>query len=323
MLRFVVTTALRLLLVLFAADALAQGYPTKPIRLIVTTAPGGLMDVPARLAADYLDRALGQRFLVENRGGAGGNLGTEAVAKAPSDGYTLGVIQLGNVAVNPFLYKDLPYHPLNDLVPIAPLTSSPIVVTTSAKLPVHTLAEFIDYARREPGKVNHGSAGQGTVPHLAGELFAQLAGIKLTHVHYRGAGPAVTDLVSGQVHVVFVGYGVVRGHVASGAVKSLAVSQRVRLKMAPEVPTSEEAGLPGYEFITWFGLAAPKGTPDAIVQVINRHVQAMLDDPTIQKRLADGGLEPLKESSEQFRARIRRDYEKFRKVVADAGLKPE
>jgi tripartite-type tricarboxylate transporter receptor subunit TctC len=306
-----------------ASPANAQDYPTKPVRIIVPTAPGGLMDVPARLVADHLDRALGQRMLVENRAGGGGNLGVEAIAKAVPDGYTIGLIQLGNVAINPFIFKDLGFDALTDLVPVAPLTSSPVLVVVNANLPVKNLAEFIAFAKREQGKVNHGSAGIATVPHFAGELFAQRAGVQLTHVQYRGAGPAVTDLVGGQVHVVFVGYGAVRPHIAAGKLRALAVAQAKRLQSAPDLPTAEEAGLPGFEFTTWFGVVAPKGTPDTVVNTLVRQIHAWQDDPTVQKRLSEGGMEALKETPAQFRERIRRDNDRFREVVKAMGLKAD
>ena len=306
-----------------AASAFAQPYPAKPIRMIVTTAPGGLMDVPARIATDYLDKSLGQRVLMENRGGAGGNIGTDMVAKAPPDGYTIGFVQLGNFALNPFVFKDFPYDPLTDLVPIAPMTSSAILVVVNKNVPATNLTEFIALAKKKPKGINHGSAGLGTVPHLASELFSQRAGIELTHVHYRGAGPAVNDLVAGQVDVVFVGLGAVRAHLASGALRVLAVAQPARLRGAPEFPTSAEAGLPGFEFTTWFGFAAPKGTPAEVVSLLAKHIHTMQDDPALAPRLAAGGMEILKESPEQFRQRIRADYETFREVVRKAGLKPE
>ena len=301
----------------------AQDYPTKPIRLIVATAPGGLMDVPGRLFADSVDRALGQRVLVENRGGAGGNLGAEAVAKAAPDGYTVGLIQLGNVAINPFIFKDMSFDPLTDLLPVAPLTSSPIVIGIGAKLPAANLLEFIALAKKDPGRINHGSAGPGTFPHLASELFSSMSGAKLTQVHYKGTGPALADLIGGQVQTVFAGLGVLRAQAAAGNVRILAVAQKTRLKTSPEVPTAEEAGLPGYEAITWFGIVAPRGTPDRIVASLNRQVHAMQDDPAVIKRLAEGGLDPLKETPGEFGARIRRDFERYREVVKTAGLKPE
>lgn len=307
-----------------APDAHAEDtYPSKPIRLIVTTAPGGLMDVAARLFSDSLDKQFGQRVLVENRGGAGGNVGVDIMTKSPPDGYTLAQIQIGNVAINPFVYKDLPFDVFKDLAPVAPLTSSPILVVVSASLPVKSLADLIAMAKRDPGKLNYGSAGPGTAPHLAGEMFAQAAGIKLTTVHYRGAGPAVTDLAAGQVQIAFVGLGAVRGQIDAGHVKALAVAQPHRLHAAPDLPTTAEAGLPAFEFVTWFGIAAPRGTPRPVVDKLVAAIHVMQDDPVVQARLADSGMEALKETPDAFGARIRRDYEKFRDVVKAADLKPE
>ncbi len=318
----------RILLLLIALqgwllDSSAQTYPSKPIRIIVVAAPGGLMDVPARLASEYFDRAFRERLLVENRVGAGGNLGAETVAKSAPDGYTLGLIQLGNVAINPFLFKDMGFDPLNDLLPVVPLVSLPVVVSVGAKVPANSLRELIALARKEPGKLNNGTAGVGTVPHLAGELFGQMAGVKLTHVHYKGAGPALNDVMAGQIQILFAGLGVVRGPAAAGSVRILAVAQRTRLASAPEIPTADEAGLPGFEVTTWFGIVVPKGTPESVVATLERQFHAMQDDAATLKRFTDGGMEPLKESPSQFAARIRRDYEKYRDVVKAAGLKPE
>ncbi len=191
--------------------AQAQDYPTKPIRLIVATAAGGLMDVAARVAADNLDKSLGQRLVIENRSGSGGNIGAEAVAKAEPDGYTLGLVQIGNVAINPYVYTDMTFDPFTDLVPVAPVTSSAILVVANAKVPANDLQELIALAKREPGKLSYGSAGNGTAPHLAGEMFKAAAGVDILHVPYRGAGPAVNDTVGGHVQLTFVGLGAVRG----------------------------------------------------------------------------------------------------------------
>jgi len=303
--------------------ALAQDYPTRPIKLVVVTAAGGLMDVAARLTAEHVGKSLGQRILVENRPGSGGNLGAEAVAKAEPDGHTIGLIQLGNVAINPYVYTDLTFDPLVDLVPVAPVTTSAILVIANAQVPAQDLRELIALARREPGKLSYGSGGPGTAPHLAGEMFKAAAGIDLLHVPYRGVGPAVNDLVGGHIQLTFAGWGAVRGAVEAGRAKVLAVAQAKRLAGAPQIPTSAEAGLPGYEFATWFGIVAPRGTPAPVIATLARHIHAMQDDPQVQKSLADGGLEALKETPEQFAARIRRDHERLRDVVKAAKLKPE
>ena len=310
-------------MVVLNATAQAQEWPTKPIRLIIATAAGGLMDVAARVAAESLDKSLGQRLVIENRSGSGGNIGAEAVAKAEPDGYTLGLVQIGNVAINPYVYPDMTFDPFTDLVPVAPLTSSAILVVANAKVPANDLRELIALAKREPGKLSYGSSGNGTAPHLAGEMFKAAAGVDILHVPYRGAGPAVNDTVGGHVQLTFVGLGAVRAPVDAGLLKILAVAQSERLKSAPQYPTSAEAGLPGYEFVTWFGIVAPKGTPAPVIAKLVQHIHAMQDDPEVQKRLATGGLEPLKETPEQFGARMRRDHERFRDIVKAAKLKPE
>jgi tripartite-type tricarboxylate transporter receptor subunit TctC len=308
----------------FAAGAArADSYPSRPVRFIVTTAPGGLMDVAARLFAESFDTQFHQNLLVENRGGAGGNLGVETMIQSAPDGYTLAQIQIGNVAINPFVYKNLPFDIFKDAAPVAPLTSSPILIMASAKLPVTNLRELIALAEREPGKLNVGTAGAGTAPHLAAELFAKAAGIKLTMIHYRGAGPAVADLAAGQVQLSFVGLGAVRGQLGAGLVKALAVSQPRRLQGAPDIPTTAEAGLPSYEFVTWFGVVAPRGTPPQVIDTLVRAIHTMQDDPAVRKRLSQSGMEPLKESPAEFAARMRRDYDRLGPVVKAAGLKPE
>jgi tripartite-type tricarboxylate transporter receptor subunit TctC len=316
-------TAVVLALAAMPAFAVADDYPTKPIKLVVTTAPGGLMDVAARVTADYLGKSLGQRVVIENRAGVGGNVGAEAVARAEPDGYTLAQIQLGNIAINPYVYTDMTFDPLTDLVPVAPLTSSAILVVANAKVPANNLSELIALAKREPGKLSYGSAGPGTVPHLAGELFKQQAGVDILHVPYRGAGPAVNDMLGGHVQLTFLGWGAVRAPVEAGQAKVLAVAQVKRLSATPQFPTSAEAGLPGYEFITWFGVVAPKNTPASVIAKLVNAIHTMQDDPAVQKILTDSGLEVLKEAPEQFGARMRRDHERFRDVVKAAKLKPQ
>jgi tripartite-type tricarboxylate transporter receptor subunit TctC len=215
------------------------------------------------------------------------------------------------------------FNPLTDLLPVAPITSSAILVVANAKVPANNLTELIALAKREPGKLSYGSAGPGTAPHLAGEMFKAAAGVDILHVPYRGAGPAVNDTVGGHVQLTFVGLGAVRSPVDAGLLKILAVAQAQRLAGAPQYPTSAEAGLPGYEFVTWFGVVAPKGTPQPIIAMLVKHIHAMQDDPDVQHTLAVSGLEVLKESPEQFGARMHRDYERFRDIVKAAKLKPE
>jgi tripartite-type tricarboxylate transporter receptor subunit TctC len=301
----------------------AQDYPTKPIRLVIPTAAGGLMDVAGRVTAEHLGKALGQRLVIENRSGSGGNIGAEAVAKAEPDGYTLGLLQLGNIAINPHIYTDMTFDPFVDLVPVAPVTSSAILVVAGSKVPANDLRELIALAKREPGKLSYGSGGAGTAPHLAGEMFKAAAGVDILHVPYRGVGPAVNDVAGGHIQLTFAGWGAVRSPVDAGLAKVLAVAQARRLQSAPQFPTAGEAGLPGYEFVTWFGVLAPKGTPEPIIATLVQHIHAMQDDPQVQRSFADGGLEALKETPEQFGARMRRDYDRFRDIVKAAKLKPE
>ena len=305
-----------------AGVGLAQDYPSKPIRMIVVTAPGGLMDVAARIVAERVGKALGQTIVIENRPGGGGNLGAEAIAKAAPDGYTIGLIQLGNVAINPHLYKDLTFDPLNDLAPVAPVTSSAILVVAGANV-ANDLQGLIALAKQQPGKLNYGSGGAGTVPHLAGEMFAAAAGIKIAHVPYRGVGPAVNDLIGGHIQLTFAGWGAVRAAVEANRAKALAVAQPQRLKAAPQIPTTVEAGLPGFEFLTWFGIVAPKGTPAPVIAKLAKHIHDMQDDSAVQAQLTAGGLEPLKESPEQFSVRMRREYQSFGAIIKAADLKPQ
>ena len=281
------------------------------------------MDVAARITGEQLGKTLGQRFVIENRSGSGGNIGTDAVVKSTPDGYTLGLIQLGNVAINPHVYADMPFDPLTDLVPIAPISSSPILVTANAKLPADNLRELVDLAKREPGKLSYGSAGPGTAPHLAGEMFKSVTGVDILHVPYRGAGPAVNDLVGGHVQLTFVGLGAVRSAVDAGLAKVFAVSQPKRLDAAPQFPTSAEAGFPEFEFVTWFGLVAPKGTPSEIVATLVEHIHAMQDAPHVQRSFGDSGLQVLKESPSNFKAVCARTTKSFAASLKPRILKPE
>src|SRR3954454_23065730 len=224
-------------MVVLNATAQAQEWPTKPIRLIIATAAGGLMDVAARVLADSLDKSLGQRLVIENRSGSGGNIGAEAVAKSDPDGYTLGLVQIGNVAINPHIYTDMTFDPLVDLVPVAPVTTSAILVVANAKVPANDLKELIALAKKEPGKMSYGSGGAGTAPHLAGEMFKAAAGVDILHVPYRGVGPAVNDMAGGHIQLTFAGLGAVRAPADAGLAKILAVAQSHRLKAAPQFPT--------------------------------------------------------------------------------------
>jgi tripartite-type tricarboxylate transporter receptor subunit TctC len=242
------------------------------------------MDVAAHTLVDYFQKAYGQRMFVENRGGAGGVLAGDAIAKAPPDGYTLGQIQVGNVAINPFLVKNMPFDPLNDLVPVAPLTSSPVVVAINARVPAANLADLVALARREPGKLNYGSAGPGTIRIFPASCSRKRPRVRLTVVHYRGAGPALTDLLAGQVQLNFVGLGVVRSHMARGnGARARGFAIRAPERRAAD-PDRREAGLPAFDINTWFGVVAPKGTPERVIATLVREIHGMQDDPSVRKR---------------------------------------
>ena len=303
-----------------ASTASAQNYPAKPIRLIVPAATGGITDILARITGDYVGRALNERIIVENKPGAGGNLGVDLVAKSPPDGYTLVMVNVGNVTNNPWLYKEMPFDAMNDLIGIANLGNAPHAISVNVNVPAKTLQELIAYAKANPGKLNYGSAGNGTMPHLAGALFARVVGIDIVHIPYRGAGPAAIDLGTGQVQLGFIGYGSVRAQVNAGTVRVLSVSHTARQKAIPDVPTTAEAGVPDFKPINWFGVMGPRGIPQPIVALLNKHMNAMLDDPEMAQKLQDSGIEPMQESVEAFNARIKADYQQWGEVIRAANI---
>ncbi|HET7200632.1 MAG TPA: tripartite tricarboxylate transporter substrate binding protein [Burkholderiales bacterium] len=303
------------------AAAQPAAYPARTVRLVAGTAPGGITDYLARLSAEGLSEQLGRQVVVENKSGATGNVAIEHVAKSPADGYTLLLVAGGNVVITPFLYRSLPFDPLNDIVPVFNVAGAPQLLVVPGTLPVKSLADFIALAKANPGKLNYASAGPGSTTHLAGDHFARLAGVQLVHVPYRGAGPAITDLVAGRVQMLSVGLGPVRAHLKSGALRALAAASRTRLAAAPEVPTSAEAGLPGYEMTTWFGIFAPKGTSPEIVSRLNSAMQAVIDDPGVRKRMLESGIEPIGGSAQAFAERVRSDYRAWEQVVRASGVK--
>jgi tripartite-type tricarboxylate transporter receptor subunit TctC len=299
----------------------AQNYPARPIRLIAGTAPGGITDFLARVSAEGLAAQLGQQVVVENKAGATGNLAIEAVAKSPPDGYTLLLVASGNVVITPFLYASPPFDPLNDIVPVFNVAGAPQLLVVPGSLPANNLQEFIALAKANPGKMNYASAGPGSTTHLAADHFARLAGVQMVHVPYKGVGQALGDLVAGRVQMLSVGLGPVKAHLKSGALKALAAASKTRLAAAPDVPTSAEAGLPGYEMTTWFGIFAPKGTGAEIVQLLNSKLQTVIDDPKLRKRLLDSGIEPIGGSADTFAALVRSDYRVWEQVVKASGVK--
>lgn len=300
----------------------AQSYPAKPIRLVAPFPPGGIVDFLGRVVSEGLPALAGQQVIIENRPGAGGNLGTDLVAKAAPDGYTLGLVAAGNLVINPFLYRSMPFDPLNDVVPVFNLGAAPQLLVVTGSLPPQTLREFIAYAKARP-PVPYASAGVGTTTHLAMDHFARLAGLDLQHIAYKGVGQALPDLLAGRVQALSVGLGPVRAHLKSGALRALAAASPRRLAALPDVPTSAEAGLPGYEMATWFGVIAPRGTPAPVVASLNRYLQQVLDDPKTRQRLLDSGIEPAGGDAASFGALIRADYRQWEPVVKASGARVE
>jgi tripartite-type tricarboxylate transporter receptor subunit TctC len=312
------------LLSLIAGRALAQGdYPSRAVRMIVDTSPGGLTDILGRMAAEGLARELGRQVVVENKAGASGNVAIEFVMKSPADGYTLMICAGGNVVIKPFLDRSLAFDPLADLVPVFNVAEAPHILVVPAALPVKDLAEFIAYARANPGKVYYGSAGTGSPPHLAGDQFARLAGLQLVHVPYKGVGPALPDLVAGRLQVMSMSYGSARPHLKSGALRALAAGSKHRLAGLPEVPTAAEAGLPAWEMSVWFGIFAPRDTSPELVRLLNAKLQAVIDDPRVRERLLEIGAEPLGGPAPVFAERVRADYRLWGQVVRESGIRLE
>jgi tripartite-type tricarboxylate transporter receptor subunit TctC len=315
--------ALAALCVAAALPAAAQDYPSKPVRIVVPVAPGGITDIAARAAGDYIARKSGQTVIIENRTGAGGNIGSETVAKSAPDGYTLGVIATTQIVINPFVFKKMSYDPLTDLVPVAPIGEAPQFLVTTAKIPAATLPEFIAYARKENGKLNYVSLGPGSTVHLGGVQFTRLAKVDMQPVQYRGAAPGISDLVAGNVHLISVGIAPVKALVEGGLLRVLAAGTRKRVSYLPEIPTAAEAGLPGYEVTTWFALFAPKGTPRPIVEWLNAAVREMNADQAAVRRLTDVNIDPMSMTVDEFGALVKADAVRWEGIIRDAGLKPE
>ena len=317
---------LKLAAVVAAAAAVPQfasalDYPTRPVRIIAGFAAGGGVDVTARLIGQWLTDRLGQSFVIENRPGAGGNIGTEAVVNAAPDGYTLLLATVPN-AVNASLYEKLNFNFIRDIVPVAGVIRVPMVILLNPSVPAATVAEFISYAKANPDKVNMASAGNGSAPHMAGELFKMMAGVNLVHVPYRGQGPALTDLLSGQVQVLFAATPGTTEYITTGKLRALAVTSASRAEMLPELRTVAEF-VPGYEASQWYGIGVPRNTPVEIVDKLNKEINAAIADPAMKARFAAIGGEPLPGSPAEFGKLISEETEKWGKVVRAAGIKPE
>lgn len=308
-------------LLALAGPAHAADYPTKPIKWIVPYPPAGTTDVLARIVAQWLTEKLGQPVVVENRPGVGNNLGTEAVVNAPPDGYTMLLVNPAN-GINATLYKDLKFNFIRDIAPVAGLVRTPNVMEVTNSLPVKTVAEFIAYCKANPGKINMASSGSGTSVHLSGELFKSMTGCDMLHVPYKGAGPALVDLIGGQVHVIFDNLPSSAGHIKSGKLRALGVTSEQREPSLPGVPTVGET-VPGYEATAWFGVGMPKGTPREIIDKINAEVNRALADPKMRDRLAELGGRPIAGTPEDFGKVIAAETAKWEKVVISSGAKVE
>ena len=301
-----------------AAVALAQPYPSRPVKIIVAFTAGGTSDIMARSLAQRLSERYGQSFVVENKPGAGGNIGTEMAVRSPPDGYTLIVNSVGPMAVNPTLYKSLPYDPLTDLVPVAQISDVPNVLVVHPSIGVKTLEQFVAYAKANPGTLNYASTGIGTSSHLSGYMLASRAGFEATHVPYNGA-EALKDLQAGRIQFMFATIPSVIAHIKAGNLVALAVTSTARSRSLPEVPTVAESGFPGFQAGSWFGVFAPKGTPAAIIAELNRATNEFIAERQVQSRMIEEGADPAGGTPQQFGAFVRREFEKWRTVVRESG----
>lgn len=302
------------------SGAIAQAWPSKPIRLIVPFPAGGGTDIITREVANRLQSS-GYTFVVENRPGSGGNLGVDAAAKAAPDGYTLVMGQTSNLAINPTLYARLPYDPVRDLTPISLVATAPLVIVTGADSPYRTLADVVKAAQAKPGHINYASSGSGTVAHLAAESFQKVAGVKFTHIPYKGAAQGATDVISGQVQLYVSSIPTLIGHIRSGKMRPIAVTSDKRVDDLPNVPTVAESGYKGFEAVTWFGIAGPANLARDIVTRLNADIAKALKDPALQKKLGDQGADVAASSADQFGRLIRDDMVRWAPIVKESGAK--
>lgn len=312
--------------VLFAVPvALAQphAYPNKPVRIIVTYAPGGSTDIAARIIATELSRRVGQSVIVENRAGGGGIVGTDVIAKATPDGYTLGIGVSGTLTIGPGLRSDIPYKPLTDLAPVTLIVNNPLVLASSLSFAPKTMPEVIAYAKTQPKGLPYGSGGQATAMHLAGAMLATMSGTNLTHVAYRGTNPAVQDLVAGHIPLAIVDAATVLGFIKQGRVRGIATTGAVRSPTIPELPTVSESGVPGYVMTSWFGIMAPSGTPSDIVRFLNAHIVAILKQTDVREKFLVAGLEPATSTPEEFHELIRSESERYRILIKQSKITME
>jgi tripartite-type tricarboxylate transporter receptor subunit TctC len=307
--------------ILIAAPAVAQNYPSKPVHIVVPYPPGGSNDIIARLLAQKLSESLGQQVLVENRGGAGGNIGAEAVATAAPDGYTLLLSAPGPLTSNAALYGNLRFNPVKDFAPVALIASVPIVLMVHAAVPAKNVLELIALARAKPGTINFGSSGNGSTNHLAGELFKSMTDTKIVHVPYRGAAPAMNDLLAGHIPMMFDNMPAVLPQIAGGKIRAIAVAGSTRAKALPDLPTVAEAGVAGFDASAWFGLVAPAGTPAPVLERLSGEVGKILKSPDVIKRFTELGAEPGTLAGAAFGAFLRDENTKWTKVIETSGAK--
>ena len=302
--------------------ARAQAYPIRPIRLVVPYPPGSGTDIVARLLAQKITENWGQQVIVDNKPGAGAIVGVEAVARAAPDGYTIGIGDTGPLAINPALYDKLPYNPATDFVAITHVANLPFVLVVHPSLPVTTVPELIALAKRQPGKLNYASVGNGSAVHLASELFKRLAGIDIVHIPYKGSAPALAGLLAGEVSLMFVNLFSSIPHLQAGRLRVLAVASPTRTALLPDLPTIAEAGLPGYAFLAWFGIIAPAGTPEPIIDKLNGEFRRILALPDVRDRMLNqGGTEPVGSTSAEFADLMRSDMAQWAKIVKESGAR--
>ena len=304
------------------AQSRIQGYPSKPVRVVVAFTAGGTTDILARLVAQQLSERLKQQFIIDNKPGGGGNIGTEAVVRAAPDGYTLIVNSVGPIAVNPTLYSKLGYNPVTDLVPMVQIADVPNVLVINPALGLKTMEEFLAYARANPGKLNYGSTGVGTSAHLSSFMLTRRTGVEATHIAYKGAD-ALRDLLAGRIQFMFATIPSVMPHIAAGRLQALAVSSVKRSRSLPEVPTVIEKGFAGFEAGSWFGLFAPRGTPDSVIALVNRVVNDILVMPAIEQQMVAQGADPVGGTPAQFAQFVQREFDKWKLIVRESGATAE
>jgi tripartite-type tricarboxylate transporter receptor subunit TctC len=309
--------------VLALAAAAEEPYPSRSIRLVIDTSPGGVTDLFGRIVADALTTRLGQPVFVDNKPGASGNVAADFLVRSPPDGYTLMIASGGGLVVKPFLERGLTFDVMNDLVPVFNVAEVAHILVVPASVPATSVAELIALARAQPGKINYGSAGIGSPPHLSMELFARIAGVKLTHVPYKGVGGAMPDLLAGRVQVMSMAIGSARPYLKTGQLRPLAAGARHRLTALPELPTAAEAGVAGWEMSAWFGIFAPRGISPELVRALNEKLQALIADPAVRQRFYDAGAEPVGGSADSFAERYRADYRMWGQFIRETGIRTE